>query len=139
MDALLVPGSGTARSGLRNTRPGVVHGYERFCMKNVPLPGALSAGSRVKCDGHLLERLQPSELRAIDSFMHRRFERLIVTVTTETGFGGQEACEALMYACPQYASEVLDTSRPWSYTECVAGGSNRSFADAPHSIRRACH
>ena len=133
LDALLVPGSGTARQALRSSRPGKVFGYGRWCMKNVPLPGALPAGPLVRCDGHLLERLQPSELRAIDKFMHRRFDRMVVTVKAENGFGGHEEVEALMYVCPTYAAEVLDTTMPWSYTECAATAAAPTSA-APRAL-----
>ena len=53
LDALLaISGEGTARSGLRSSKPGTVYGYGRFCLKTADpwlsqLPGALPAGARV--------------------------------------------------------------------------------------------
>lgn len=123
LDALLaISGEGTARSGLRSSKPGTVYGYGRFCLKTADpwlsqLPGALPAGARVKIDGHLIERLQPRELEVIDLFMPKPFERLVVQVNTENGFGGKEEIEALMYVCPQAQQDLLDTSRPWQYSE----------------------
>jgi len=81
------------------------------------MPGALPAGPLVRCDGHLLERLQPSELKVLDSFHDPRFERIVIDVHAEDGFGGKEVVQALMYVCPQSASELLDTSKPWNYQE----------------------
>lgn len=109
---LLAPGS-----RIISNRPGKVHGYGRWSFKDVPLPAALPAGSLVRCDGLLLERLQPAELRAIDSFMDTRFERLVVHVTAENGFGGSEDLEALMYVCPTAEAKLLDTNKPWAYPE----------------------
>jgi hypothetical protein len=137
LDALLVSGSGTARRGIRSSRPATVFGYGRWCMKSVPLPGALPAGPRVRCDGHLIERLQPSELETIDKFMHRRFERMVVTVQTENGFGGQEEAEALMYVCPTVYSEVLETSTPWNYTEFRVNHLNSFIEQVVRPFRRA--
>jgi len=125
VDALLAPGSGTARSGLRCTRPGKVFGYGRWCLKvtgTTPrsfsaMPGSLPAGPLVRCDGHLLERLQPSELKCIDSFHDPRFERIVVDVHAEDGFGGKEVVQALMYVCPHASGDLLDTSKPWNYQE----------------------
>ena len=123
VDALLAAsGQGTARSGLRNSRPGSVFGYGRFCLRTDDpwlqhLPGALPAGPRVKTDGHLIERLQPRELDIIDLFMPKLFDRMMVKVTTENGFGGKEEMEALMYVCPTERQDMLDTGRPWDYGE----------------------
>lgn len=117
VDALLGLGSGTARSGLRTSKPAIVYGYGRFCMRDSPAPGALAAGDRVRIDGHLLERLQPSELNMIDSFMDRHMERVVVTVQTEDGFGGKREMETLMYTMPTSHADKVDTSRPWDYAE----------------------
>jgi len=125
VDALLAPGSGTARSGLRSTRPGKVFGYGRWCLTErgpddkgfSAMPGALPAGPLVRCDGKLLERLQPSELKVLDSFHDPRFERIVVEVHAEDGIGGKEPVQALMYVCPQSASDLLDTNKPWNYAE----------------------
>lgn len=97
------------------TRPGTVAGYCRFSLKEEPLPGALASGPSVRCDGLLLERLQPSEMRAIDAFMNKSFDRIVVQVEAGNGFGGQETIEALMYVCP--SEQLLDTNAPWSYPE----------------------
>ena len=79
------------------------------------MPGSLPAGPLVRCDGHLLERLQPSELKCIDSFHDPRFERIVVDVHAEDGFGGKEVVQALMYVCPHASGDLLDTSKPWNY------------------------
>ena len=65
--------------------------------------------------GVLLELLQPVELRAIDA-LHTSFDRLLATVVTENGFGGTSEVEALMYACPPEAAELLE-AREWSYSD----------------------
>ena len=123
LDALLAVNTGsTARAGLRQSKPATVHGYGRFCLRTedpwlAQLPGALPAGPRVRIDGHLIERLQPRELEVIDLFMPKPFERLVVTATTENGFGGKEEIETLMYVCPQEMQNMLDTDRPWMYSE----------------------
>lgn len=116
LEALLMPASGrTARS--RAKRPGKAHGYGRWCQADSPLPAALPAGPLVRCDGLLLEWMQPSEMRAVDAFMDKRFDRLVVTVTAEDGVGGHEEVEALMYICPpSLAKEVcLQPLSEWNY------------------------
>jgi gamma-glutamylcyclotransferase (GGCT)/AIG2-like uncharacterized protein YtfP len=96
-------------------RPGRVAGYGRFALKDEPLPAAIKAGPLVRCDGLLLERLQPVEMRAIDALMNKAFDRVVVSVEAENGFGGQEQVEALMYVCPSEA--LVNTDQPWSYTD----------------------
>ena len=128
---LLKPGN-----RILSKRPGVVEGYHIWSMALSatitlgngatvaagPLPGALAAtgpeAESVQCDGLLLERLQPAEMRAIDALMNRQWDRIVVRVRAENGYGGHEEVEALMYVCPPRVSEeLLDASRPWSYTD----------------------
>jgi len=144
VDALLAPGSGTARSGLRTSRPGKVFGYGRWCLRGNQeqpgmqvMPGALPAGPLVRCDGHLLERLQPSELKVLDSFHDPRFKRIVVEVQAEDGFGGKQVVEALMYVCPSNAAELVDTQKPWNYAEFRSNYLNRFIAEVarPHRKR----
>ena len=97
-------------------RPGKVAGFGRFALKEAgALPGALASGPLVRCDGLLLERLQPTEMRAIDAFMNKSFDRIVVKVEVENGFGGQEEIDALMYVCP--SQDMLNTEAPWNYVE----------------------
>ena len=115
--ALLQPGTRNLHK-----RPGKVPGYGRWCMKppDHVRPGATAAGMLVgaSCDGLILERLQPAEMRAIDAFMHKSCDRIVVQVEAENGFGGREEVEALMYVFgPEATTELLDTTQDWSYTE----------------------
>jgi gamma-glutamylcyclotransferase (GGCT)/AIG2-like uncharacterized protein YtfP len=112
--AMLQPGN-----RILQQRPGKVAGYSRFALKAEPLPAAIAAGPLVRCDGLLLERLQPAEMRAIDALMNKRFDRVVVNVEAENGFGGQETVEALMYIVSgqETVEEIVDTTKPWSYTE----------------------
>ena len=102
LEALLVPAGGeTAR--VRAKRAAKVSGYGRYCMMDSPLPAALPAASDSYIEGLLLERLQPSEVRAIDAFYNgepRQFDRRSVPVQVENGFGGHEEVEGLLYVCP---------------------------------------
>ena len=70
-----------------------------------------------RCDGVLLERLQPRQLELIDQWMDKGFDRLVVNVTAEDGVGGRGEVEALMYVCPEEARHRLDEARPWSYAD----------------------
>ena len=114
LDALL--GGLVTKSRTINKRPGTVKGYVRCAMKG----GAVEAGAMPHASseiaGVLLELLQPVELRAIDAYMHTSFDRLLATVVTENGFGGTSEVEALMYACPPEAAELLE-AREWSYSD----------------------
>ena len=123
LEALLVPASGRSARN-RAKRAGKAHGYGRWCMvptdgSDVVLPAALPAGPMVRCDGLLLELMQPSEMRAIDAYMDKRMDRLAVRVTVENGFGGHEEVEALMYVCPSsLANDVLQQPlKEWNYNE----------------------
>ena len=113
LHALLQPGS--RRIG---KRPGYIGRHKRLAVRDAPWLAAAVATDDAsdRCDGVLLERLQPSELRAIDSFMDDRLDRLMVGITAEDGVGGQTQVEALMYVCPEdSASTLLDGGRQWSY------------------------
>jgi hypothetical protein len=51
----------------------------------------------------------------------RALHARVPQVEAENGFGGKEEMEALMYVCPTQHAGVLDTSRPWNYTEFRTG------------------
>jgi hypothetical protein len=70
------------------------------------------------CEGVLLERLQPNEVRLIDSFQINSFDRIIERVTASNGVGGYETVDAYMYVCPSdSAAELLEAGKPWSYAD----------------------
>lgn len=101
-------------------RAGRVMGYHRMPMReDAMLAGAVQTGdAEHMCEGLILERLQPNEVKAIDAFVCKEFDRLTVEVSAEDGFGGTTQLEALMYVCPGDAAErLLDLNASWTFPD----------------------
>ena len=101
-------------------RTGRVVGYQRLPMQEDPLlAGAVQTGdAEHSFEGIILERLQPNEVKAIDAFVCKEFDRLTVDVVAEDGFGGTTQLEALMYVCPEEsAAKLLDAAGSWSFPD----------------------
>ena len=142
LDALLDLGSGTARSGARRSKPAKMAGYKSYCMRLRPYPGALEEPGAPELEGHLLEHLQPLELKLIDLFMDARLERKVVTVTATNGFGGQERVEAIVCVVPtDKQMEVLHSAggefQPWVYSEFRRAGGHTLMAEKAAELRRS--
>ena len=141
LDALLDMGSGTARSGARRSRPAKMAGCKSYCMKLRPYPGALEEAGAPELEGHLLEHLQPLELKLIDMFMDARLDRKVVTVTATNSFGRQESVEAIVCLVPaDKQTELLHaiggSFQPWVYADFRRAGGHSLMAEKAATLRQ---
>jgi hypothetical protein len=116
-------------------RPATLQGWSRCCKKGAEqIAGVCSTHrglvaasypavmqtcqSEHSVEGIILERLRPQEIRCLDFYEDDSYQKVPCTVTAESGFGGHEPVEALVYAWPTNATAAaaLDGSRPWQYT-----------------------
>ena len=81
LNALLRDGGASSRSVFK--KQASFNGYARRPLKGAPwLAGAVqTADASQSCDGVLLERLQPNEVKLIDAFQNENFDRLVEKVT----------------------------------------------------------
>ena len=118
LNALLRDGGASSRSVFK--KQASFNGYARRPLKGAPwLAGAVqTADASQSCDGVLLERLQPNEVKLIDAFQNENFDRLVEKVTVSNGVGGFEEVEAYVYVCPEdNASALLEEGKAWTYAE----------------------
>uniref|UniRef100_A0A7S2N3T9 Putative gamma-glutamylcyclotransferase n=1 Tax=Haptolina brevifila TaxID=156173 RepID=A0A7S2N3T9_9EUKA len=114
-------------------QPGVCSTHRSLVRSGYP---AVAKSEVHKVEGILLERLRPQEMSIFDYYEDSAYNRQLVKLTAENGFGGHEEVESLCYVWPSSRIDELDMGASWEYPQFRTSNMNAFIQEVIQPCRR---